>query len=54
MSEVGPRDLAGALVRMADALDRAVFILEELAVAMEIVHPDDVGPSPTAQKIAEE
>ena len=51
--DVGLKDLAGAVVRIADALDRAVFILEELAIRMEIVHPDDTGPSPTAQKIAE-
>jgi hypothetical protein len=51
--DVGLKDLAGAVVRIADALDRAVFVLEELAVSMEIVHPDDVGPSPTAQEIAD-
>jgi hypothetical protein len=51
--EVGLKDLAGAVLRIADSLDRAVFVLEELAVHMEIVHPDDIGPSPKAQKIAE-
>ena len=50
--EVGVRDVAGALVRIADALDRAVFVLEALAVSMKIVHPDDVGPSPKAQRVA--
>jgi hypothetical protein len=52
-ADVGLRDLAGAVVRIADALDRAVFVLEALAVSMEIVHPDDVGPSPTAARVAE-
>lgn len=52
--DVGLRDLAGAVVRIADALDRAVFVLESLAVSLEIVHPDDVGPSPTAQRVAEQ
>ena len=51
--DVGLKDLAGAVVRIADALDRAVFVLEEFAVKVEVVHPDDVGPSPTAQKIAD-
>lgn len=51
--EVGLKDLAGAVVRIADSLDRAVFVLEETAVRMNVVHPDDVGPSPTAQKIAD-
>lgn len=51
--DVGLRDLAGAVVRIADALDRGVFVLEELAVRMDVVHPDDIGPSPTAQKIAD-
>jgi hypothetical protein len=51
--EVGLKDLAGAVVRIADALDRAVFVLEELAVSMRVVHPDDIGPSPTAAKIAD-
>jgi hypothetical protein len=51
--DVGLKDLAGAVVRIADALDRAVFVLEEMAVRTNIVHPDDVGPSPTAQKVAE-
>jgi hypothetical protein len=51
--DVGLKDLAGAVVRIADALDRAVFVLEEMAVSMNLVHPDDVGPSPTAQRIAD-
>jgi hypothetical protein len=51
--EVGLKDLAGAVVRIADALDRAVFVLEELAVSMNVVHPDDIGASPSAQKIAD-
>lgn len=51
--DVGLKDLAGAVVRIADALDRAVFVLEEIAVSMNIVHPDDVGPSPSAQRIAD-
>jgi hypothetical protein len=50
--DVGLRDLAGAVVRIADAMDRAVFVLEETAVQMKMVHPDDVGPSPAAQKVA--
>jgi hypothetical protein len=52
-ADVGLKDLAGAVVRIADSLDRAVFVLEALGVSMNIVHPDDVGPSPTAQKIAD-
>ena len=51
--DVGLKDLAGAVVRIADSMDRAVFVLEEMAVGMNIVHPEDVGPSPTAQKIAD-
>ena len=51
--EVGLKELAGAVVRIADSLDRAVFVLEALGVHMELVHPDDIGPSPTAQKIAD-
>jgi hypothetical protein len=51
--EVGLKDLAGAVVRIADALDRAVFVLEAMAVRSNIVHPDDVGPSPTAQEVAD-
>lgn len=51
--DVGMKDLAGAVVRIADALDRAVFVLEEMAVRTDIVHPDDVGPSPTAQRVAD-
>jgi hypothetical protein len=51
--DVGLKDLAGAVVRIADSMDRAVFVLEEAAVRMDIVHPDDVGPSPTAQKVAD-
>jgi hypothetical protein len=52
-NEVGLRDIAGAVVRIADSLDRAVFVLEALAVSMEIVDRDDVGPSPAAQRAAE-
>ena len=51
--EVGLKDLAAAVVRIADSLDRAVFVLEAFAVHMELVHPDDIGPSPTAQKLAD-
>jgi hypothetical protein len=51
--EVGLKDLAGAVVRIADSLDRAVFVLEALGVHMDLVHPDDIGPSPKAQKIAD-
>jgi hypothetical protein len=51
--DVGLKDLAGVVVRIADAIDRAVTVLEEVAVRMDVVHPDDVGPTPTAQKIAE-
>jgi len=40
-------------VRIADSLDRAVFVLEELAVSMNIVPSDDVGPSQTVRKIAD-
>lgn len=52
-ADVGLKDLAGAVVRIADALDRAVFVLEAMAVRANVVHPDDVGPSPTAQDIAD-
>jgi len=51
--DVGLKDLAGAVVRIADSLDRAVYVLEALGVHMNLVHPDDIGPSPTAQKIAD-
>ena len=51
--DVGLKDLAGAVVRIADAIDRAVTVLEELAVRMDVIHSDDVGPSPKAQKIAD-
>ena len=51
--DVGLKDLAGAAVRIADAIDRAVTVLEEVAVRMDLVHQDDVGPSPKAQQIAE-
>lgn len=51
--DVGLKDLAGAVVRIADSLDRAVFVLEALGVHMKIVHPADIGPSPKAQEIAE-
>jgi len=51
--DVGLKDLAGAVVRIADFLDRAVFVLEALAAHMNLVHPDDIGPSPIAQEIAD-
>ena len=51
--DVGLKDLAAAVVRIADAIDRAVTVLEQVAVRMEVVHPDEVGPSPKAQQIAE-
>lgn len=39
----GLADVAAALVRLADAADRAVFLAEAVAVHMGIVHPADVG-----------
>lgn len=49
---VGLSDVAGALVRLADAADRLVWVVESVAVGLDLVHPDDVGPSPAAQKAA--
>ena len=51
--KLGLNDVAGALVRLADAADRFVFVIENVAVGMDLVHPDDIGPSPAAQKAAE-
>ena len=36
-------DLVEALVRLADAADRAVFLGEAVAVHMGVVVPEDVG-----------
>lgn len=36
-------DVGTALVRLADATDRLVFLAEALAVNMELVDPADVG-----------
>lgn len=43
MAKAGLSDIAIALVRLADAADRFVFLLEALAAHMDIVHPDDVN-----------
>ena len=36
-------DVGTALVRLADATDRLVFLAEALAVNLELVDPADVG-----------
>jgi hypothetical protein len=51
--DVGLKDVAGAMVRIADSLDRLTWVVENLAVGLDLVHPDDIGPSEKAQKIAE-
>jgi hypothetical protein len=39
----GLGELSTAVVRLADAADRAVFLFEAWSVAMGVVHPEDVG-----------
>lgn len=43
-------DVGVALVRLADATDRVVFLAEALAVHMGIVDPADVGVDATPRK----
>jgi hypothetical protein len=45
-------DVGTALLRLADATDRLVFIAEALAVKMEIVDPEDVGMEVAPKKTA--
>ena len=45
-------DVGAALVRLADATDRLVFLAEALAVNMGIVDPDDVGMEVTHKRSA--
>lgn len=45
-------DVGMALVRLADATDRLVFLAEALAVHMGIVEPTDVGLEMIPEKTA--
>ena len=45
-------DVGAALVRLADATDRLVFLAEALAVNMGVVDPADVGMEMTSKKTA--
>lgn len=45
-------DVGTALVRLADATDRLVFLAEALAVNMGVVDPADVGMEVTTEKTA--
>ncbi len=45
-------DVGTALVRLADATDRLVFLAEALAVNMGIVEPADVDMEVTPKKTA--
>ena len=45
-------DVGVALVRLADATDRLVFLAEALAVHMGIVEPTDVGLEMIPEKTA--
>lgn len=45
-------DVGEALVRLADATDRLVFLAEALAVNMGVVDPADVGMEVAHEKTA--
>ena len=45
-------DVGMALVRLADATDRLVFLAEAMAVHMELVEPADVGLELAPEKTA--